>query len=184
MFQALPYEADTSAPLAASSFHDVCTAAPLQTYDDGVFVGHIQSFEACGGTATRNVVVVANPADGAFTAILDIQLTGQPDDASTLNGLLLAFNKVKVVNPGPTASVVDTPTTTAATGDTLGGLDQLVAVLGLTLTDDQATCIAGSAGQLDPDDVAAAVDDPFGMPADVLVTLLNCGVDVFDIPSG
>jgi hypothetical protein len=181
--QALPYDSDTTARLATSSFHDACVAAPLQTYDDGVFVGHIQSFDACGGTATRNVVVVASPAHGAFTAILDIQLTGQPDDATTLNGLLLSFNKVKLANPAPTASTVDAPPTPTA-GDPLGGLRPLVDQLGLTLTDEQASCIAGVSGQLDPDEIAAAVDDPFGMPADVLLTLLNCGVDVFDIPSG
>jgi hypothetical protein len=182
-FRALAYEADTAARLAASSFHDACVAAPLQTYDDGVFVGHIQSFDACGGTSTRNVVVVASPAGGAFTALLDIQMTGQPDDATTLNGLLLSFNKVKIANPGPTASTVDAPPT-PATSDPLGGLQPLVDRLGLALTDEQAGCIAGAAAQLDPDEIAAAVDEPFGMPADVLLALLNCGIDVFDIPSG
>jgi hypothetical protein len=182
-FRALPYEADTTARLATSSFHDACVAAPLQTYDDGVFVGHIQSFDACGGTSTRNVVVVASPAGGAFTALLDIQLTGQPDDATTLNGLLLSFNKVKIANPGPSAGTVEVPPA-PATGDPLGGLQPLVDQHGLTLTDEQTTCITSAAAQLDADEIAAAVADPFGMPAEVLLALLNCGIDVFDIPSG
>jgi hypothetical protein len=183
-FQAFPYDPDTAARLAESTLHTDCTAAPLQTYDDGVFVGHIQSFDACGGTATRNVLVVANPADRAFTAVLDIQLIGQPDDASTLNGLLLSFNEAQIVDPGPTTSVVDTPTAPVAGGDALGGLDRLIAALQLALSDEQATCVSAAAGQLDPAAVAAAAADPFGMPAEVLVALLNCGVDVFDIPSG
>ena len=137
--RALPFETDTAARLASSSFHDVCTAAPLQTYDDGVFVGHIQSFDACGGTATRNVVAVADPADGAFTAILDVQLTGIcPTTAPTLNGLLLSFNRAKIADPGPTAGVVDTPTTTAAVGDACSaGCNRWSTSSDLTLTDEQ-----------------------------------------------
>jgi hypothetical protein len=183
-FQALTFEADTAARLARSALNDVCTAEPVQTYDDGVFVGHIEFFDACDGTTSRIAAVVANPADGAFTASVQIQLTGQPDDEATLNGLLLSFNKVKVANPGPPASVVDAPTTTLSAGDALGGLQPLVDQLGLTLTDEQAGCIANGVAQLDPSDITAAVDDPFGMPPLVLVTLLDCGVDVFDIPSG
>ncbi len=64
-------------------------ADPVQTYDDGAFAGHIQSFNNCGGTPSRIVQVVANPADGSFTALLLVQLTGQADDAATLDGLLL-----------------------------------------------------------------------------------------------
>jgi hypothetical protein len=91
LFRAAPFVADTAQPLAASTFHNVCTAGPVQTYDDGVFVGHIQSFERCGGTGSRVVRVIANPAAQTFTADLLIQLTGLPDDAATLNGLLLSF---------------------------------------------------------------------------------------------
>jgi hypothetical protein len=93
LYQAVPFDPDTAARLAMSSFHDVCTAGPLQTYDDGVFVGHIQTFSACAGTASSIVRVSANPADQAFTADLLIQLTGEADDAATLNGLLLSFNR-------------------------------------------------------------------------------------------
>jgi hypothetical protein len=94
VYQAYPFDPDTAARLEASSFHDVCTAGPLQAYDDGVFVGHIQRFTACNGTASSIVRVAASPADQAFTADLLIQLTGQPDDAVTLNGLLLSFNRI------------------------------------------------------------------------------------------
>ena len=89
-------QAESHQPIRAGvlrSAQDVCTAGPLQTYDDGVFVGHIQTFSACAGTASSIVRVSANPADQAFTADLLIQLTGEADDAATLNGLLLSFNR-------------------------------------------------------------------------------------------
>ena len=86
---------------------DVCTAGPLQTYDDGNFVGHSQIYSACNGTASNIVRVSANPADQAFTADLLIQLTGQFDDAATLKGLLLSFNQI-------TPDIA--PTTTVAAG--------------------------------------------------------------------
>lgn len=94
VYYAAPYEADTSAALAASPYHGVCVAEPLQTFDNGIFAGHIQAFNGCGGTASRIVQVAAHPADDAFTANVLVQLTGQPDDAATLNGLLLSFGRV------------------------------------------------------------------------------------------
>ena len=121
LYQASPFDPDTAARLEASSFHDVCTAGPLQTYDDTVFVGHIQTFTACNGTASSIVRVSANPADQAFTADLLIQLTGQPDDAETLNGLLLSFNRITpgiaptttVAAGAPSTTIAGRPSTTA-----------------------------------------------------------------------
>ena len=101
VYQAAPFVADTAAELRASVYNEQCTPGQVQTYDDGVFVGHIQTFDACGGTASRIVQVAANPADEAFTALVLIQLTGEPDDTDTLNGLLLSFSQVE---PGPTAA--------------------------------------------------------------------------------
>ena len=80
-----------------------CTLGAVQPYDDGAFVGYIGSYEGCGGTATRIVDVFANPAEGVdFTAYVSIQLTGAPDDAATLDGLLSSFNWVS--DPAPTAT--------------------------------------------------------------------------------
>jgi hypothetical protein len=113
IYRAMPYAADTAARLAASPYNDQCTAQPMQSYDDGVFAGHIQSFESCGGTSTRIVQVAASPADGSFTASLLIQLTGLPDDDATLNGLLLSFNQAAGQPAGP-ATTAAAPTTTSA----------------------------------------------------------------------
>ena len=91
IYRALPLETDTAAHLEATVYNDYCTPEPLQDYDDGVFTGHIQAFNNCAGTATRVVEVVANPADAAFTAVVEIQLTGQPDETATLDGLLTSL---------------------------------------------------------------------------------------------
>jgi hypothetical protein len=94
VYQAAPFVADTAAELAASVYNEQCTPGQVQTYDDGEFVGHIQTFEGCGGTSTRIVQLAANPADEAFTALVLIQLTREADDRDTLNGLLVSFSQV------------------------------------------------------------------------------------------
>jgi hypothetical protein len=173
IYRADPFEADTTARLASSSLHDVCVAGPVQTYDDGAFVGHIQSFEQCGGTATRIVRVVANAPDEAFTADLLVQLTGLPDDSATLDGLLSSFNTASgTVAPTTVAGATTSP---VATSDPAVALlqQQLFDGLGLTITEEQARCILGDAEQIDPNDAAAT-----------LSILLQCGVDVLDLASG
>jgi hypothetical protein len=93
VYHAIPYRGDTAAMLAASEYHGVCTAEPVQTFTNGTFTGHIQAFNGCGGTASRIVQVAAAPSDASFTALVLIQLTGQPDDAATLNGVLLSLGR-------------------------------------------------------------------------------------------
>jgi hypothetical protein len=185
IFRAYPFNPDTTQRLATSSYHDVCTAGPLETYEYGVFVGHIQTFTACDGTASSIVRVSANPADQAFTADLLIQLTGEADDAATLNGLLLSFGQVDP-GAGPATTVAGPTTTTAAVaGGTVGALEQAIQdQTGVAITPVQSACLESSAAQLTPADLAAAAADLSAMPASVLVVLLNCGIDVFGLPSG
>jgi hypothetical protein len=183
IFRAYPFNPDTTQRLASSSYHDVCTPGPLETYDDGAFVGHIQTFTACGGTASSIVRVSANPADQAFTADLLIQLTGQADDAATLNGLLLSFNAAGP-GAGPATTVAGAPTTTAAaavTSTTVAGSNAFVELLqqqlrdqlGLEITPEQGQCLLDNAGDLDPDDLQA-----------VMTVLTTCGVEIGDLLGG
>ena len=172
--------ADTAAELESSVYHDQCTADPVQTYADGAFTGHLQSFNNCGGTTSRIVQIAANPADSSFTAILLIQLTGQADDAATLDGLLSSFNVVSDASTPTTTAVVATtaavPTTTAA-----GSSDPFVDVLqqqledqlGLVITDEQGSCLLDNFGDTDPEDTTA-----------IFALLLTCGVDVSDVIGG
>ena len=105
--QFVAFQADTAATFdSLLTLQALCTAGSVESYHDGAFAGHVQSFTGCGGTATRNVVVIANPADGAFTAVLRVQLIGEPDDEATLNGLLISFNRVGSATTKPAAASV------------------------------------------------------------------------------
>jgi hypothetical protein len=181
VYWAETYRADTAARLADSVYHDQCTADPVQTFDDGLFAGHIQFFDNCGGSASRIVRVAANPADAAFTLNLEVQLTGQPDDAATLDGLLSSFTMLggeltstTVTSPAPTTAIDSGDPFTVLRNSVLVALqDFLQDQLGLTTTDEQASCLLEHGGQLDPTDHAA-----------VTSVLANCGVDLLDLPSG
>jgi hypothetical protein len=183
IYQAAPFVADTTAELEASAYHEQCTPDPVQTYDDGAFTGHIQSFNNCGGTPSRIVQVAANPADGSFTALLLVQLTGQADDAATLDGLLSSFNMVSGASaPTTTAAMTPAAPTTAAPTTTVdASSDPFVSVLqqqleeqlGLVITDEQGSCLLDNFGDTDPEDVQA-----------VLALLTTCGVDVSDVSGG
>ena len=62
---------------------------PVQQYADAVFTGHIQELTACAGSQTRRYLVVGNPADSRFTAVVLVQVT---DDPSVLNTVLATFD--------------------------------------------------------------------------------------------
>jgi hypothetical protein len=172
IYYAVPMQPITPARLEASAFAEECTAGPIESYDDGAYVGYLRSFDACGGTASRIVELVANPRLGSVTVVLLVQLTGQPDDAATLDGLLSGF----VDYSGFDAATMDLlgSTTPALDSGPLAAIQQLVhGRFGLSITADQASCLVNDATGLGPPSEPAT-----------LVTLDNCGVDVLDIPGG
>ena len=178
--------------MAASSFHDVCAAGPLQTYDDGVFVGHIQRFTACNGTRPASCTL-GNPADHAFTADLVIQLTGQPDDAATLTacrrrstGSLPAALRRRVVDGVPVEH-----RSCWAVDDCRG---RAGGSLGVLRAGDPGPGRRGRHSRADRlpraaplsslrADIDAAAADLSAVPA-ALFVLLNCGISVLGLPSG
>lgn len=96
VFLAHPEIVDTLATMAGSEYHEVCTAQPVQRFVRGWVRGHIQEFTGCGGTATR-LVFVAGHIDGLpHTYLVLVQLTGAPDDAAVLEGVLSTFSPVTV----------------------------------------------------------------------------------------
>jgi hypothetical protein len=171
-YGALPRQ-DVTPALLDPSLWPECTLGAVEPYDDGAFVGYIGSYEGCGGTATRIVDVFANRAEGVdFTAYLSVQLTGAADDAATLDGLLSSFNWESDPAP-PTATT--TPTIEGGTGpQSIGEARQMVAdQFGLSVTEEQGQCIV---------DNSAGVDPAFADGAELLLVVLNCGVD--PIPAG
>lgn len=93
IYIAAPYDPATDAMLASTEYDDVCVAGPVEPYANANFTGHQRTFTECGGTATSIVIVTASPADHSFTAMVLVQLTGEADDAATLDGLLNSFGR-------------------------------------------------------------------------------------------
>ena len=89
VYTGVPFAVDTAALLAGLAAQHPCTAGPVQQYADAVFTGHIQELTACAGSQTRRYLVVGNPADSRFTAVVLVQVT---DDPSVLNTVLATFD--------------------------------------------------------------------------------------------
>ena len=74
--------ADDIAGTIASSLPaaDQCTTDNGVTdYDDGVFTGQYQYWSGCGTSDADYVVLVANPADASYTAVIAVQILSDAD---------------------------------------------------------------------------------------------------------
>ena len=110
-----------------------------------------------------------------------------PDDAATLDGLLSSFRLAgssstvpSVPAPAPTTAVPTPAPTTPAPAPTTPGVitggfavlqQQLLDQFGVTLTPEQGQCLATSNLEANNE-------------AELLAVLLNCGIDVMNLPSG
>jgi hypothetical protein len=92
VYRAHPREQPALERLKTSVWLDDCTHGPVQTYDDGLFVGYIEVFDNCDGTDTRIVQLEAHPRTGAFLAEVVVFLPGGSDDTAILDGLLSTFS--------------------------------------------------------------------------------------------
>lgn len=123
IYVAFPAGSDLNALLA---FYDwppqFCQDTGVIPYNDGVFVGSMQTWTGCGGgTAATATFVAANPPDNSFTAWLFIQ-TVTTADQPALQHILETFNYTPGVGlpstppgPGTTSPIAPTfPPTTAA----------------------------------------------------------------------
>ena len=87
-----------------------CTDLRVQPYDDNVFVGVVQVGTSCGAAGTASwLLVVASPADQAFTALVQVQAATSADDEA-MSTILETFNRTSS-GPIPGSS---TPTATGA----------------------------------------------------------------------
>jgi serine protease Do len=74
-------------------FGESCTDLGVVDYSDPVFTGQYQVWDTCGGTASANVVLVAVPADGSYTALMIVQLVTEAD-ITALDQLFATFNVI------------------------------------------------------------------------------------------
>jgi hypothetical protein len=70
-----------------------CSDGGRNNYDDGVFTGRIQRFDACDGIDTSVVLLVAAPASQEFSVELNMQLTAA-DPPEIVDHILATFNTV------------------------------------------------------------------------------------------
>ena len=113
LYAAFPFTADPQPLFDRFDATDGCTATDVVPYADGVFTGSWSQSTGCGTTGQSAWhVIVASPADQAFTATVAVLLTG-PQDQQALDVVLETFN----VTPSATwPAGAATPTT--STGPT------------------------------------------------------------------
>lgn len=91
-------------------FSDDCTRSDRFEYDDSVFSGHYDLWEACGDTETHIVFLAASPKENPdYLVLLGVQMPSA-DDFTTLDEIFKSFNlnlaPDGIGNVTPTAQVV------------------------------------------------------------------------------
>ena len=71
---AFPFNSEPSALLRNLGWADYCQDGGVQSFDNGTYTGLMQTWNNCGGTATRNVQVAISPADRSATVHIEVQL--------------------------------------------------------------------------------------------------------------
>ena len=93
LFAAMPANSEVDGLLAQYGFADDCTDGGITDYSDAVFTGKYQVWQDCGGTATDVVTLVALPADGTYTALIQAQII-RDADLGALDQAFATFNSV------------------------------------------------------------------------------------------
>jgi serine protease Do len=70
---------DLDALLAEFSFSGECTDQGIDDYADPIFTGRYQLWSDCAGTHSVVVVLTAQPAQAAYTAVIVVQATSEAD---------------------------------------------------------------------------------------------------------
>jgi hypothetical protein len=111
-YRAIHFTTDTESLVHNLAIPDLCAHEAVQPYDDGSFVGSHLVDSECGSFGTAEYhVIVANPANQAFTAVVVVQITG-PHELPILERILDSFNVA--AGAGPTTSAPSTSSTVVA----------------------------------------------------------------------
>ena len=76
---AFPFTDDASTLLTNLGFADRCDDGGVQSFSNGTLTGLMQTWTACGDTASRNVQLAVSPADQSMTVFVEIQLPDEDD---------------------------------------------------------------------------------------------------------
>jgi hypothetical protein len=119
VYSALPYTDDLQSLIDDFGLPSGCAKLSIEPYDDGVFVGLAQLGTSCGTAGTASwVMVAANPADQAFTAVVQVQSATAADEQA-IDVVLQSFNRT-----GPAAapgSTLPSPSTSSAPASNVPG---------------------------------------------------------------
>jgi hypothetical protein len=138
LYAAFPFTADTQTLMDRLGLTSGCVSDTVVPYSDGVFTGSWAQWTECGATGQAAWhLIVASPADQAFTAAVVMQLSG-PQDQQAFEVVLETFNTTPSATwpasaPGPSTTLP--PTTVGATtvpGPTTTGLP----AIGIRLVDE------------------------------------------------
>ncbi len=117
VYTALPHRDDVRSAIDEFGLDAGCEKFRVEPYDDGVFVGLAQVGTACGTARTASwILVIANPADQAFTAGVQVQSATVADEEA-VQMVLQSFNRVE--SPGVPDSA---PVETGAPGVSIPGV--------------------------------------------------------------
>jgi hypothetical protein len=108
---AFPFNSDPSALLRNLGFADQCGDGGVQSFDNGTYIGLMQTWTDCGGLATRNVQLAVSPADRSATVHIEVQL---PDaDNAPLQAVLSSLPASSPTVPTSTVTTTTTVTTSS-----------------------------------------------------------------------
>ncbi len=71
-----------------------CTAAPQEAYDDGLYTGLYQVFDACGETTAALATIVASPESGELIIFVAVALVTDAD-YEALDRIIQSFRLVQ-----------------------------------------------------------------------------------------
>jgi hypothetical protein len=119
VYRALPFTADANSLVDQFGLPDgACPDLEVTPYDDGVFTGSMQLGLSCGEAGNVLwMLVIANPADQAFTAVVQAQGVTTAD-VDALVTIRRTFNRTAsgpLPGSSSPATTVATPTTVPAT---------------------------------------------------------------------
>lgn len=70
-----------------------CTDAGIEPYDDGLYVGEIQTWTDCAGTPSRVYLIAAEPEGGEFVVGVVAQVASEAD-LEALDQIIATFKVI------------------------------------------------------------------------------------------
>ena len=108
LYMAYPYRADLTSLIDFFDSAADCAARATGPFDNGDFVGTYLFYSQCGDSGQSEFhVVVANPRNQAFTAIVQVQVPG-PNDRPIVGTILSTFDMTSAVSATGTVPEITT----------------------------------------------------------------------------